>query len=154
MFLVYSSFEVKLYPLLVNMNMFGQSPSIFGKGNKAGSGQKNAFNFGSFGDENESPSDLFGTPFSAKPNLNDFGNKKDAADSVFKMPEPPGSHPPLQQQRSPAVNAGKQLPKSSPSTCMSPVVSEARTAAAAPVSQSPYFRSSSNISPASTGKKV
>lgn len=146
--------------------MFGQSPSIFGKGNKNGSaaGPKNAFNFGGFGDENDSPSDLFGTPFSAESGPNDFGNKKDAAgDSVFKMPEPPGSYPPpLQQQqqqllRSPAVNASKQLPKPSPSISASPVIpskpAEAKTAAAS-VNQSPYFKSSSNLSSPAPGKKV
>ena len=83
--------------------MFGKSTSnsIFGKGSKTGSAAapKNAFSFAGFGDENDSPSDLFGTTFSAEPGLNDFGNKKDAGDSIFKMPEPPGSHPPLQQQQ-------------------------------------------------------
>ena len=146
--------------------MFGKSTSnsIFGKGSKTGSAAapKNAFNFGGFGDENDSPSDLFGTTFSAEPGLNEFGHQKDAVDSVFKMPEPPGSHPPLQQQQqqqSPAVNTSKQLPKQSPSTAMSPVnpskPTEAKTAAATPVIPSPYFKNSSNLSsPAPTGKKV
>ena len=140
--------------------MFGKSTSnsIFGKGSKTGSAAapKNAFSFAGFGDENDSPSDLFGTTFSAEPGLNEFGHKKDAGDSFFKMPEPPGSHPPLQQQqqqqRSPAVNASKP----NPSTPVIPSKSaEAKTAAATPVIPSPYFKNSSNLSsPAPTGKKV